>query len=180
MFLFLRLLRWVVILVVAAGAAIGATLWLFVLPSNHEPRQAVAAVVVLKGGNGERLDEALGLMRLGVAPTLVLYGGRADRSGRGERLCRGDADFAVLCPAAKRDSRAEARALGELASDRGWRSLVVVTSTYGVSRTRLLVESCVAGRVQVVGSRPPAGAWALAIPREWKGYLNALVAARDC
>jgi len=178
-FLFLRLLRWVVILVLGLAAATAATLWLFVWPSSDEPRPA-AAVVVLDGGDGERLEEALDLMRLGVAPTLVLYGGREDGTAREGRLCREDGAFAVLCPRAEPDAHAEARALGDLSSERGWRSLVVVTSTYGVSRARLLVDGCVAARVDVVGSTPPAGAWARAIPREWKDYLNALLVDRGC
>jgi len=168
-----------VIVVVVSAAAIGATLWLFVWPSSDEPRPA-AAVVVLDGGDGERLEEALDLMRLGVAPTLVLYGGRKDGSNRAARLCRADSAFAVLCPRAEPNARAEARALGDLASARGWDSLVVVTSTYGVAKARLLVDGCVAARVDVIGSTPPAGAWARAIPREWRAYLNALLVERGC
>jgi hypothetical protein len=161
------------------AAATGATLWLFVWPSSDQPRPA-AAVVVLAGGDGERLEKALDLMRLEVAPTLVLYGGRKDGSARTARLCRRHADFAVLCPRAESDAHAEARSLGDLAAARGWRSLVVVTSTYGVAKARLLVDGCVAGRVDIVGSTPPAGAWAQAIPGEWKDYLNALLVDRGC
>ena len=179
MFLFLRLLRWMFALVVFLTAAIGATLWLFVWPSSDEPGQA-AAVVVLAGGHGERLADALDLMRLDVAPTLVLYGAREDGSARAGRLCRGDAAFAVLCPPARPDARAEARALADLASRRGWRSLIVVTSTYDVARTRLLVGSCFSGRTDVVGAKPPAESWARAIPGEWRGYLNALLVERGC
>ena len=179
MFFFLRLLRWMFTLAVFLAAAIGATLWLFVWPSSDEPRRA-AAVVVLEGGDGERLTDALVLMRLDVAPTLILYGARDDGPARAGRLCRGDAAFAVLCPPARPDARAEARALAGLASRRGWRSLVVVTSTYDVARARLLVGSCFPGRADIVGAKPPAESWARAIPGEWKGYLNALLVERGC
>lgn len=179
MFFLLRLVRWALSLVVVLAAAAGLTLWLFVWPSTDAPRRA-DAVVVLAGGDGERLDDALDLMRLGVAPTLVLYRARKSSAARAARACEGNEAFAVLCPPAPPDARAEARALADLAEKKGWRRLVVVTSRYDVSKARLLVGSCFGGRLDVVGAKPPVEAWVRAVPGQWKSYVSALLVERGC
>ena len=172
MFLFFKLLKWAVILVVVLTAAIGLTLWLFVFPSSDRPADA-QAVVVLSGGGREPLDRGLRLVGEGVAPVLVVYGGATSLCGRGD-------EFEVVCPRARKDDRAEARALARLARKRGWRSLVVVTSTPDLSRARLVVERCYRNPASFVAARPSAGAWARAIPGAWRAYLDALIVVRKC
>ena len=172
MFLFFKLLKWAVILVVVLAAAIGLTLWLFVFPSSDRPGEA-QAVVVLSGGGRERLDRGLRLVGEGVAPVLVVYGG-------GTSLCAGGDAFEVVCPRARKDDRAEARALAGLARKRGWRSLVVVTSTPDVSHARLVIERCFHAPTAFVAARPSAGAWAQVIPGAWRAYLDALLVVRKC
>ena len=172
MFFFFKLLKWAVLLVLVLAAAIGLTLWLFVFPSSDRPGTA-EAVVVLSGGGRAPADRGLRLAQDGVAPVLVVYGGRAD-------LCAGHDAFEVICPKARQDDRDEARALAGLARKRGWRSLVVVTSTPGVSRARLVIERCYRQPTAFVGERPSAGSWARAIPSAWRAYLDALLVVRNC
>ena len=172
MFLFFKLLKWAVLLVLVLAAAIGLTLWLFVFPSSDRPGTA-EAVVVLSGGGRASVGRGLGFARDGVAPVLVVYGGGAE-------LCAGGDAFEVVCPKARKDDRAEARALAGLARKRGWRSLVVVASTPDVSRARLVVERCYKSPTAFVAARPSAGAWARAIPGAWRAYLDALMIVRKC
>jgi uncharacterized SAM-binding protein YcdF (DUF218 family) len=67
-------------------------------------------------------------------------------------------------------TRGEARAVGRLARARGWTRVVVVTSTFHVTRTRLLFHRCYAGRLWVVGTKSPW--WRL--PQEWASETGKL------
>ena len=137
---------------VAAVALVGLTYPLFVFPPTDPPGRA-DAVVVFAGGDGERQEEGVRLVREGVAPVLVISDGGEPDAPRA-RLCRErPAGLRLYCftpdPAT---TRGEARRFAELAEREGWRSLVLVTSTYHVLRAGLLLERCYDGRVRRVGT----------------------------
>lgn len=136
-FLLLRLLPLLVV------AWIAFAVWAFVLPSQQSPRRASAIMVL--SGDASRVESGLALARKRVAPVLVLSDGRRSKSELARELCahprRGS--FRVLCfRPSPYSTRGEAREARLLAERRGWRSLVVVTSTYHVYRSRLLFERC--------------------------------------
>lgn len=146
---------------------------------DDDPAVRADAVVVLAGST-KRLPVALALMRRGAAPTLVVSDGLEPRNQRAVRTCTTPQAFAVVCP--KPDpysTRGEARMIAALASERGWRSVVVVTSRFHLLRARLLVERCFPGRVAMVGA--PLEAWRLpfVIALEW-GKLARAEAIRSC
>ena len=145
--------------VVAVLALLAATARYIVWPETDPVRRA-DAVVLFAGGEGERLAEARRLMARRVAPLLAISNGRDPNWPQANRLCEGGARFAVLCfqPEPNR-TRGEARAVRRLARERGWRSVVVVTSTYHVTRARLLVERCYDGELRVVGARLDCARW---------------------
>ena len=136
-------------------AAWGYAVFTLVLrPTQQAPRHADAVVVL--SGDHLRLGTALGLMTRGASRTLVISDGRAHGWHRANRLCRGGARFRVLCFRPKPYStRGEARAVAQLAAAHRWRSVLVVTSTYHVSRARMLFERCYHGRLSVTGSVYP-------------------------
>ena len=139
------------------------------------------AVIVLSGDHGERLAEGLRLMELGVAPTLVLNG--TPDLERVNELCRGGQPFEVVCLRPEPDStRTEASAAGDLAQDRGWRQVVVVTTRYHVTRARLWFSRCVDGAVRVVGAEPPYGRSMRArqVVHEWFGVWHGILVSRGC
>jgi uncharacterized SAM-binding protein YcdF (DUF218 family) len=145
-------------------------------PAADEPGRA-DAVVVLAGGLGERLPAARALVRDGVAPVLVVSHGRR---GCGERRD----GYEILCFTPDPDrTQGEARATARLARERGWATVVVVTSTYHVARARTLFARCLDGDVRVVGVDPPTRG-GLPTPRnvlrEWAGWGHAIVAERGC
>jgi uncharacterized SAM-binding protein YcdF (DUF218 family) len=146
-------LRLALALVLAAAVALaGLTYPLFVFPATDEPGRA-DAVVVFAGGDGERQAEGLRLVRQGVAPVLVISDGGEPDVPRA-RLCRQPpAGLRLYCftpdPAT---TRGEARRFAELAELQGWRSLVLVTSTYHIVRAGLLLERCYDGGVRRVGT----------------------------
>jgi uncharacterized SAM-binding protein YcdF (DUF218 family) len=168
-------------LAVIGTLLVGATARLFVWPSTDDPRRA-DAVVVLDGGSGERLDEARALMQRDVAPTLAISAGRELDPDEADGLCSGPQQFEVVCFTPTPDStRGEARALATLARQHGWNDVVVVTSTYHVTRARMLVERCFDGRVDVVAASPPARPlhWIAAVGHEWAAMLDATI-RRTC
>jgi uncharacterized SAM-binding protein YcdF (DUF218 family) len=163
-----------------AVALTAATARLLVWPKTDAPSRA-GAVVVLAGGQGERLTKALQLVQAGTAPTLVIANGDDPRWPEANRLCHGAASFEVVCFRPDPDNtRGEARAIASLGESRGWSSLVVVTTTYHVTRARLLIGRCYTGRTSFVAASPSAGPFRmfLNVTREWAGLATSL--ADDC
>lgn len=153
----------------------------FLWPAMDRPQHA-DAVAVLSGDHGERLELALSLIRGRVTRTLVFVG-QLD-SDRARELCeRGDESFTVVCLRPQPDStRAEARSFASLARSRGWRTIVVSTTTYHITRTRLLFARCFGGDVSVVGSPPPfdRATSVRAIGHEVGGLAYAVTIGRGC
>ena len=161
-----------------------ASLPLFVLPSVDEPEDLraapVDAVVVLGGGQGERIGTALALLdRLpGPPPQLLLsvpYGDPLVRCGTVPD--EPDVDARCFAPDPFTTS-GEAVFVAETAAAEGWDRVVVVTSDFHVTRARVLVSRCVerlAPDVRVLwvaGDTEPLslrGAWQVAT--EWPSLL---------
>lgn len=157
-----------------------ATARLFIWPASAQPGRA-DAVVVLSGDHGERLPRALGLIQSGMSSTLVQAGEPDSTAARD--LCTEKQPFEVICLAPRPDNTVqEARAVGSLARARGWKTLIVVTSTQHVARAGLLFRRCVKGKVVMVGARPPFGRRTMAeqIAQEWLKLAYATVSDRNC
>ena len=167
-------------LLVVVLLVVTLNLIVFAWPRKSHPPQA-DAVVVLSGDHGERLSVALRLLREGVTATLVLDG--TPDSPEVLRLCAEEQVFEVVCLRPDPDStQAEARAAARLAADRGWKSLIVVTTAYHVPRSALHFLRCFEGAVDVVGADPPFG-WRRslnAIVHEWLALGHALTLSRGC
>jgi len=151
-------------------ALVIASVQLFVLRSDDAVVRA-DAVVVLFGGRG-RLPVGIELVERGVAPVLVVSQGR-DRRWRSPGLCD-RRDLRVLCPVADAEStRGEARLIGRLARERGWDSLVVVSSRFHLVRAGLLIRRCYDGRLAMVGSPPRVLRLPYEIAWEWAKLARA-------
>jgi uncharacterized SAM-binding protein YcdF (DUF218 family) len=155
-------------------AVVALNLRLFVFPASSTPAHA-DAVVVLAGGDGERLDKGLELVRNGVASNLVVSTGP-------DELCGSQHDFAVYCFLPDPDdTRGEAEAVGRIADREGWSHLVLVTSDYHATRARILVERCFSGTVDVSSAHSGKGPLPLlwAIGHEWGGLIETAI-HQDC
>jgi uncharacterized SAM-binding protein YcdF (DUF218 family) len=170
---------WLFLLVVALAIAfVVASAVFFVFPHQDRIRRA-DAVVVLAGGQ-ERLRKGLALIRSGVARTLVIDDGRNPTWPQANRVCARPQGFAVICFKAQPFStRGEAQAIARLARTHRWRRLVVVTSTYHVTRARKLVHRCFRN-ASVVGARPSFGKWLRGVVYEWPKLAYAVVVRRSC
>lgn len=149
---------------------------LFVWPSAASSPRRADAVVVLSGGRDSRLNPALALMRRRVAPVLVISSPAQDPKWRSAgRICRAPAHaypFRVLCfEATPFSTRGEARAIARLARAHNWERVVVVTSTYHLTRARMLVRRCFHGGLSMVGT----GATWWKLPEEWASETGKLL-----
>jgi uncharacterized SAM-binding protein YcdF (DUF218 family) len=136
---------------------------------SHAPARA-DVVVVLSGGLNSRLDPALALMRRDVAPTLAISGAfHGANWKKARKLCRGGYGrlrYRVLCfEPTPFSTQGEARAIERLAREHQWTRVVVVTSTFHVTRAHLLVRRCYDGAVWMVGTHTP---W-WKFPADWVG-----------
>jgi uncharacterized SAM-binding protein YcdF (DUF218 family) len=163
-------------------AWIGASLYLFVWYPSDPPGRA-DAVVVLSGGRDSRLDPAIRLVERHVAPLLVISGAGYDPKWRtARRLCaHGARGYRVLCFDPKPYStRGEAEEVARIAARRRWRSIVVVTSRYHVTRARMLFRRCFHGDVDAVGASYPLAHVVSFVLSEWAKLAWALTVARSC
>ena len=160
----------VVAVVLLVVGVVALNLRLFVYPASSTPAHA-DAVVVLAGGEGERLDKGLQLVQDGVAPNLVVSTGP-------DELCTGRHPFSVYCFLPHPDdTRGEAEAVGRIAAQHGWQHIVLVTSDYHATRARILVERCFAGTVDVSAAHSSKGPLPLlwAIGHEWGGLIESAI-----
>lgn len=159
----LRVLRWALaILLIGSLLLTVIALPLTVFPDAVAVPREADVVVVLAGGQGERLDRGLAIMNRAVgAPASLLLLSDAEEPSRPEiaELCgTAGPDYAVACFRPDPVSTAgEARAIGRLARGQDWERIAVVTSTYHATRARSRVARCVDAEVEVVTAPPPGG-----------------------
>jgi uncharacterized SAM-binding protein YcdF (DUF218 family) len=145
-------------------------------PANSAPPAHADVVVVLSGGRNQRLDPALKLVERGVAPVLAISSPYHDAKWeKAQRLCRGEDGhlrFKVICfPAVPYSTRGEAETVTRLAEHNGWNRIVVVTSTYHVTRARMLFRRCYKGELWMVGAPTH---W-VTLPEEWAFETGKLI-----
>lgn len=129
---------------------------LFLWPPQHVPAHA-DAVVVLAGARGPRLARGLELVKRKVAPVLVVSDGWGVAWTEANRLCAGRrAPAQVVCVRpSPYSTRGEAEAVARLAKERGWRSVLVVTSRYHLVRAGILFDRCLDAAVATDGAGEP-------------------------
>ena len=156
----------------------GATAYLFLWPDEDAPPRGADAVVVLSGGRGHRLAEGRRLIREGISKTLVISDGLAPGWDEANGLCR--THRAVCFKPDPYSTQGEARWVAREAARRGWDSVVVVTSTYHVRRTRMIMRRCYHGELAVDGADPPLENRIIGIAWEWPKSLYYLTLKRGC
>lgn len=172
-----RVRRRVLAVIVAVVVAFGAvTARLLVWPAQGIPAR-VSAIVML-AGPGNRLQVALELAREHRAPVLVVsrgwegYGGPCPPPVPGVKLICFDPDPG--------DTRGEAEALGRMAKQFRWSSVVLVTTSFQDTRARILAKRCFGGSTYVVAAPMPLSSWSYQIAYGWGALLKALVVHRSC
>ena len=176
--------RPVVVLAVLVAAWLVVCGVLFVWPPAETGAPAHADAIVMLSGDIARLKPAEQLARRGTAPILAISrvpGTQPGLAAKGLCAAGSYAGVKVLCFTARPYStRGEAETFSRIARARGWRSAVVVSSTYHLTRAKLLFDRCFDGRLAFVGV--PDVWWRL--PYDWTSetgkLLVQLVAERSC
>lgn len=121
----------------------------------------VDAVVVLAGAADERREVGEALVDGGFAPELVLSSTGLPGNASTDAACSEDTGGTTCFRPDPLTTRGEARAVAALARERGWDSMIVVTSTYHVTRAHVNVSQCSDADVTMVASEPDldAGEW---------------------
>ena len=165
-------------MLIALAALALASVPLFILYDDDRVTKADAVMVL--AGEQRRLPVGLELVERGVAPLLVISDGLDPRWTRANRLCRyGDPERVVCIRPDPYSTRGEARLAARLARERGWDSLVVVSSRFHLFRARMLFERCFDGRLDLVGSPNPKLGLPVAIALEW-AKLGRAAAGSEC
>ncbi|MBX0301318.1 YdcF family protein [Cryobacterium sp. 1639] len=147
-----RRMRRTVVVCATVCAILGAVaLQVLVFPPLDEP-DPVDVIVVLGRPVPERVNVAEDLMAHKLGATLLIS---VDDYGIDDASnvvpCRQSRPYPVICEVPDPfTTQGEARMLGRLAIEHGWRSALVVTSTYHAARARLLFGRCFDGRLLVV------------------------------
>lgn len=156
---------------------VGGLFW-FVHPRVDHPKHADAVVILGPPYENGRLDVALSLIKQHVADNLVV-----SVPSKWQRklvpLCADPHDsFTVICfrPDPSTTS-GEAQELRRLAHEHGWTSLAVVTSTYHVSRARMIFGRCFDGRLYMVPARHGISPldWAYEYAYQTGAYIKAIL-----
>ena len=138
-----------------------ACMVLFVWPPAETGAPARADAVVVLSGSSKRLPPAERLIQDGVAPVLALSSvAHTPKWKSAHRLCHAGryAGARVLCfEADPYSTRGEARTIARIARDRRWSSIVVVSSTFHLTRVSILFHRCFAGRLNP--SWPSENSW---------------------
>lgn len=172
--------RWLIAIAAVLLLAAGAVGRYFVYPPVDDAG-AVDAVVVLAGDATARLPVAVGLAEAGAGVLAVSVDDGPDNAAARE-FCDEPGDLEVHCFAAESsDTRAEARALGELVGEQGWATVAVVTNSYHVVRAGLLIRRCTDAEVVMVDARSAMSLrrWIVGVAREIGGTAAAAV-SRSC
>lgn len=139
-----------------------------------------ADAVVVLAGDESRLPVAVSLVRRGVAPVLLVSTDSSDEPRA--RLCEaGTTGYELVCrEPVPYSTRGEARMTDSLARERGWDSVVVVTSRFHVRRTRMLFDRCLDADVAVYAAPNPSWSLLESVPLEWAKLARDGLTERGC
>jgi hypothetical protein len=148
----------------------------FVWPDLRPLPDRVDAIIELAGpGDDSRDQVALELARQNRAPVLVQS---IDPRARCLPSVPG---VTVVCFHAVPDTtRGEARYVGQLAAQRHWTSVILVTTPDQAWRAKLRVSRCFDGDIYNVTAHLPLLMWFQQIPYQWFASAKALTIERGC
>ncbi len=165
----------VVLVVYGAGA-------LLFLLRDDDPLREADAVVVLAGGSS-RLPEALALVRAGAASVLFVSADPSGKDGARDSVCAGgrvDGAQLVCREAHPFSTRGEARLVAQLAEERGWDRIAIVTSRYHLFRAERLFARCTDAELVMRGVEESMVRNIVAVPLEWLKLGLAETFRRGC
>ena len=151
-------------------------------PTVNKPAKADAILVLGPPDVDGRAEAGYALARAGYANTVVVSV-ESELQQQVKGACRNqNPGYQVICfrpdPGT---TQGEAREIGRLAREHHWTSVIVITSTYHISRARMIVERCMPGTVLMVAApgKPALVTWAKQFFYQTAAYVKAF-AVRGC
>jgi uncharacterized SAM-binding protein YcdF (DUF218 family) len=171
----LRIALGIIILLLAA-----VTARVFIWPDLAPLPERADAIIELGGPTGLSRDEAaLRLARDHRAPVLVQS--TVQEEAGTHRCLHSVPDVTILCfHADPNTTRGEARAIGAMAAQYHWNSIILVTTPDHAWRARWRVSRCFPGHIYVSTTHLPFRDWFRQIPYQWTASAKALTLERDC
>jgi uncharacterized SAM-binding protein YcdF (DUF218 family) len=155
-----------------------ATVRLFVLP-ELAPLPARADAIIELAGPGNRDAATMALVREGRAP--VVAQSTVPVEAGGHTCLPQTPGVEVLCFNPNPGTTlGEARYIGEVAAQRHWQSVIIVTTPDHALRAELRVSRCFPGTIYVATSPLPWWDWFKQIPYQWAASVKALVFQTGC
>jgi hypothetical protein len=152
--------------------------FVLVRPHVNHPQHSDAIVLLGPPDVNGRLEAARGLLDQHVADTLVISL-NSPKQWRARELCaHPPAGTHVSCfHAVPATTRGEAEEIRRLARQHGWKSITIVTSTYHISRARMIVKRCFNGRLDMVAAHKGISLWSWPYQYAYQsaGYLKAFL-----
>jgi len=169
-----RLTVSVCVLVIAAAVA---GLPVYVRPQT-DPLRHADAILILGGEYNERYPFGFALASEGWASTVVVSNpkGKADR-WLTNRCANPPTGIAMHCFVPDPSTtKGEGRELRRLASQNGWRTIIVVTFRPHISRARFILDQCFDGDLVMVASPAQLSVpkWAFQYAYQTAGYVRAV------
>jgi hypothetical protein len=153
-----------------------SSLVLFIFPASDQPRH-VDAILSLDGENEPAREAvAISLAERGYAPVLIFSQGNSHTTP-----CPRVAHTRVICFEAAPDRTAgEVEYAARLASQNGWKSLMIVPGRAQTTRARMLLKRCYPGQITVVPAPVPLLHLPYEVAYEWGAMAKALFVDRSC
>ena len=171
---------WRIVMVAAASALVLCTVVtarVFVWPDLRPLPDRADAIIELAGPGDQSRDlVAIELARQNRAPVLV------QSTVPGDHPCLPPMPGVTIeCfHAVPNTTRGEARYIGQLAAQRHWTSVILVTTPDQAWRAKLRVSRCFGGEVYNVTAHLPFLMWFRQIPYQWFASAKALTFERGC
>ncbi|RJO75654.1 YdcF family protein [Nocardia panacis] len=152
----------------------------YVRPQLDSPRRA-DAILVLGGEGVQRYGFGLRLAREGYADHVLFsnpYGEDTDIDEVREPCHTPQRGFTLECFAPDPSTTVgEGRVLRQLAAERGWHTVIVITMRPHLSRARYILERCFAGDLVMVPSEEDLAPWywAWSYVYQTAGYARAFI-----
>jgi uncharacterized SAM-binding protein YcdF (DUF218 family) len=123
---------------------VGITGWPIYSNAREDSLRKADAIVVLGGEHDGREQYGLQLLRDGLAPVLLMSDPYPPSDAAMQRACRTRIENAeVLCKRPdETTTRGEAILTRQLAEERGWKTLIIVSWRYHLPRARLIFKKC--------------------------------------
>ncbi|HEY2299440.1 MAG TPA: YdcF family protein [Jatrophihabitans sp.] len=147
-------------------------------PKVDHPKHADAIIILGSPENNARIEAAESLLDQHVTNQLVISLNSPDQRHAYSLCTHPPAGVSVTCFQPKPSStRGEAEEMRRLAQQHGWKSIVVVTSTFHVSRARMIFKRCITGTVYMVAARRGIGlsTWTYQYLYQTGAYVKAVL-----